>query len=110
MDTPILVVPILIVLALLAPRLLLASVGSAGDVLAQLFVPPDRALGWPHGVQESDAPWGWQPGAAAQATAPAADQPVTDLDDVLDLAASGRAGYVEPPHRVAPIRFRARPH
>ena len=43
----------------LVSRPLLESVGGTGDFLAQLFVPPDRSLGWPRGVQESDAPWGW---------------------------------------------------
>jgi len=41
-------------------RLVVAAAGSTGDVMATLFVPPDRALGWPHGVQESDEPWGWR--------------------------------------------------
>src|SRR5262245_56488280 len=44
----------------LVARPLVQSVGTAGDVMAQLFVPPNRTLGWPHGVQESDAPWGWR--------------------------------------------------
>ena len=62
MDTPNLLVAIaFLVLLIVGPRLAYVSVGRTGDVLAQLFVPPDRALGWPHGVQESDEPWGWQP-------------------------------------------------
>ena len=36
------------------------SVGQAADGMATLFVPPDRALGWPRGVQEIDDPWAWQ--------------------------------------------------
>ncbi len=38
-----------------------SAVGATSDLLGQLFVPPDRALPWPHGVQESDEPWGWRP-------------------------------------------------
>ena len=60
MDTPNLLVPIaFIAMVIVVPRLVYESVGRTGDVIAQLFVPPDRALGWPHGVQESDEPWGW---------------------------------------------------
>jgi hypothetical protein len=44
-------------------RLVLGTIGHTGEVLASLFVPPDRALGWPRGVQESDEPWGWRGGA-----------------------------------------------
>lgn len=54
--------PILIVLAVIlasgAGRAL-TVLGRSSDVMASLFVPPDRALGWPHGVQEADAPWSW---------------------------------------------------
>ena len=45
----------------------LTTLGHASDCMASLFVPPDRSLGWPHGVQEQDAPWSWQ------AAAPSAD-------------------------------------
>ena len=51
-------------------RAVLASLGPTGDVLATLFVPPDRKLPWPHGVQESDEPWGWDPAAAATTDPP----------------------------------------
>ncbi len=39
----------------------LATLGLASDVMASLFVPPDRRLGWPHGVQEQDVSWTWRP-------------------------------------------------
>jgi hypothetical protein len=45
----------------------LTTLGRASDCMASLFVPPNRSLGWPHGVQEQDAPWSWQ------AAAPSAD-------------------------------------
>ena len=38
----------------------LGAIGSSSDVMASLFVPPDRRLGWPRGVQESDEPWAWR--------------------------------------------------
>jgi hypothetical protein len=61
MDTPNLLVPVVVgLLLVLMPRLILQSVGRASEGIAQLFVPPDRALGWPRGVQESDEPWAWR--------------------------------------------------
>ena len=41
-------------------RRVLGAMGSSSDVMASLFVPPDRSLGWPRGVQESDEPWAWR--------------------------------------------------
>jgi hypothetical protein len=68
---PILIVAVLAVLAV-AGRMM-TSLGRASDVMASLFVPPDRALGWPHGVQEQDAPWSWRMSApAAEADLPPA--------------------------------------
>ncbi len=57
------------------PRLILDSVGKTGDSLSVLFVPPDWKLGWPHGVQEGDADWGWRTpvAAGAQEVVPSAD-------------------------------------
>ncbi|HZC32496.1 MAG TPA: hypothetical protein VE640_04325 [Candidatus Bathyarchaeia archaeon] len=57
-PNPILIVAVLVVLTV-ASRMM-TSLGRASDVMASLFVPPDRALGWPHGVQEQDAPWSWR--------------------------------------------------
>ena len=51
----------------------LTTLGHACDCMASLFVPPDRSLGWPHGVQEQDAPWSWQSAApSADGEVPAA--------------------------------------
>src|SRR5689334_22135263 len=67
MDAPSLVVVALVVLGLIfGPRFVLESVGRTGDGLAALFVPPDRSLGWPRGVQEADEPWGWHVIAGAE--------------------------------------------
>jgi hypothetical protein len=55
--------PILIVVVAVAASgagRALAVLGRSSDVMASLFVPPDRSLGWPHGVQEQDAPWSWR--------------------------------------------------
>jgi hypothetical protein len=66
-DQPNLLSLILIVVVLvLAPRFAVRTMGLTGDLLAQLFVPPGRALGWPHGVQESDEPWAWRSPQSAQ--------------------------------------------
>ena len=61
MDAPSLLFLVIVGLAAwFVPRLLVESVGRASDGIAQLFVPPDRSLGWPRGVQEGDDPWGWR--------------------------------------------------
>jgi hypothetical protein len=58
--SPILVIFVILIAASGLGRVL-AQLGVASDLMASLFVPPDRALGWPHGVQEQDAPWSWRP-------------------------------------------------
>jgi hypothetical protein len=51
----------------------LTVLGRSSDVMASLFVPPDRSLGWPHGVQEQDVAWSWRPtGQSADAGIPPA--------------------------------------
>jgi hypothetical protein len=94
----------------LVARPLVESVGTAGDVMAQLFVPPNRALGWPHGVQESDAPWGWR-SPSAVIDPPMMGGPFDGADlEPLDpdaLSTPIRAGSFVVP--VQPVR-RHRPH
>ncbi|TMF37265.1 MAG: hypothetical protein E6I26_07640 [Chloroflexi bacterium] len=86
MDTPNLIVPLVIVIVLiLTPRLVLRSVGAAGDIVAQLFVPPDRALGWPHGVQESDDPWGWRGGVDRTSGPDGGPDPGDDQPTIVEL-------------------------
>ena len=68
---------------LLAPRLILEFVGRAGHGVARLFLPPEGMSGWPKGVQEDDRPWGWrsppvEPEPVAPATTP-------DGIEVIDL-------------------------
>jgi hypothetical protein len=86
----------------------------AGDGMATLFVPPDRSLGWPRGVQEDDEPWGWRPGLedpdlpVAVGGAPG-DGPSGDPTDAGDLwPAAG--SLVVPLARVRPVRLIVRPH
>ena len=79
-------------------RLVLGTIGATGDVMATLFVPPDRTLGWPHGVQESDEPWAWRGGAAA---AIPGGRPTDGADPPADAPAAGPSGpYVVPVERV----------
>ena len=89
----------------LVSRPFVQSVAATGDVVAQLFVPPNRALGWPRGVQESDAPWGWRP-ASVLVDPPAAADPsyAADLEplDPDELAIIVRAGSFVVP--VQPVR------
>ena len=91
-----------------------SAIGATSDLLAQLFVPPDRALPWPHGVQESDEPWGWRSAPAAGGPEPPQSDDREDaptLFDIVDFAATGpaRGGLVvdlrpvpsNRPHRAA---------
>jgi hypothetical protein len=71
------------------PRLIIDSVGRAGDNLSVLFVPPDWKLGWPHGVQEGDADWGWRaPAVTTDGAGPGAalteDSASPELIDLID--------------------------
>ncbi len=52
---------VLVACLIRAGRRAIGALGGSSDVMGSLFVPPDRRLGWPRGVQESDEPWGWQP-------------------------------------------------
>jgi len=111
MDTPNLLLPMIIVgLFFILPRVAV-SAGHAGDVVAQLFVPPNRGLGWPHGVQESDEPWGWhggRPGRSPDRPGDPDDVVVFEVFDVVDLASPGDGLVVDirpvpttRPHRLA---------
>jgi hypothetical protein len=73
--TPIILVAIILIAAAGFGRLM-AQLGLASDFLASLFVPPDRTLGWPHGVQEQDTPWTWRlPAAPTDPSDPTAPVP-----------------------------------
>jgi hypothetical protein len=68
---------------LLAPRVILELVGRAGHGVARLFLPPEGMTGWPKGVQEDDRRWGWgSPPADPEPAAPATSQ---DGIEVIDL-------------------------
>jgi hypothetical protein len=105
---------VVVALAVVVGRFVLRPMGGAGDVMAGLFVPPDRSLGWPHGVQESDEPWGWRPGRRPE---------LEVLGDPNDLAGGSGDGersegaipvrsgaLVVPVGRVTPVRLGLRPH
>jgi hypothetical protein len=84
------------------PRLILDSFGRTGDALAVLFVPPDWKLGWPHGVQEGDADWGWRSPAttAPEPAGGAADDTEPQVFELIDESAAtwthGEALVIEP--------------
>jgi hypothetical protein len=101
MDPSTLVAIVLLIAALvLVPRYALEGLGRASDGLAQLFVPPDRTLRWPHGVQESDDPWGWHE-AAAVAVDPVAPVVMDDAGDVaIEELPAGDGRLVVPVRRV----------
>ena len=83
-----------------------SAIGATSDLLAQLFVPPDRALPWPHGVQESDEPWGWRSGPAAGRPGPPDDDDrdetptLFDIVDVPSATGPARGGLVVDLRRV----------
>jgi hypothetical protein len=102
-----------VAVAVVVGRFVLRPIGGAGDVMAGLFVPPDRSLGWPHGVQESDEPWGWRPAR----TEPEVFGRPDDLggrsvdDERVEDATPARSGsLVVPVGRVTPVRLGLRPH
>jgi hypothetical protein len=88
-------------IGVLMGRLVLGTVGRTGDLLSSLFVPPDRALGWPRGVQESDEPWGWRGAAPGgepdSAGSPGGGEPREIRELRLDRAAGP---FVVPVRRV----------
>ena len=93
-----------------AARFGLGSLDRAEAVFASLFVPPDRTLGWPRGVQESDAPWGWQPPINPLVDDAAGSEAVTELAaEPPAVLLSGHSSYVERPHRVDPVHVRTLP-
>jgi hypothetical protein len=101
MDTPNLLIPVVAgLLLVLMPRLILQSVGRVSEGMATLFVPPDRTLGWPRGVQESDEPWAWRVPAGdpsrgsdpAEAAGPPVLVELTDVPyELVDLPSEGAA-------------------
>jgi hypothetical protein len=93
-----------------AARTAIRPLDQAEAVFASLFVPPDRTLGWPRGVQESDAPWGWRPPIDAIAADPTDPTPIADLPaEPSAEVLTGHSTYVEHPHRVDPVRIRTLP-
>jgi hypothetical protein len=93
-------------------RFILSTMGRAGDAMATLFVPPDQALGWPHGVQEGDEPWGWR--GSASAPGPGADAGRNDDDrgsgEPRDWTDPLDGTFVVPVDRVEPVHLGVRPH
>jgi hypothetical protein len=94
-------------------RFVLSTMGRAGDVMASLFVPPDRALGWPRGVQESDEPWGWRRPSAGGLSRPGdtgADDDDRGSGEARDWTEPLHGTFVVPVDRVAPVHLGVRPH
>jgi hypothetical protein len=93
-------------------RFVVTTMGRAGDVMATLFVPPDRALGWPRGVQESDEPWAWRrsPGLAAERAIDPNDDGGDGPAEPTEWTDPAAGRFVVPVDRVAPIHLGVRPH
>ncbi|MBA2382913.1 MAG: hypothetical protein H0V73_12450 [Chloroflexi bacterium] len=92
-------------------RFLLFTSGRAGDGIATLFVPPDHALGWPHGVQESDEPWAWRSGPRSLEVVEAAgtdDDPRPPHGPPTSHPRSGSYEVETAP--VTPVTIRTRSH
>ena len=91
----------------------LTSAGRAGDGIAALFVPPNRTLGWPDGVQESDEPWGWRSGprpTMAPPTSAGDDDGGGGFGDEPTPIGPGRGALIVPVAPVRPVRLVLRPH
>ena len=96
-------------LIFLSTRSVLRTLDRAEAGFASLFVPPDRTLPWPRGVQESDSPWGWRRPIETIEGADLDDGPPIDLGAAMRAPAPGHVRYVEPARRVDPIHVRALP-
>ena len=96
-------------LLFLSMRTVLRTLDRAETGFASLFVPPDRTLPWPRGVQESDSPWGWRPPMLTIEGAGDDDGSEVDLEAALTAPVPGHSRYVEPPQRVEPIHVRTLP-
>jgi hypothetical protein len=103
------------VVAVGATRVVMSSLGRAGDGIATLFVPPDRTLPWPRGVQEGDEPWGWR-GAAPTGAAPPVDPGAgeddqgTGVDRDVAWTEPLDGPFVVPLGPVDPVQVGVRPH
>ena len=91
-------------------RSVVITLDKAETGFASLFVPPDRALGWPHGVQEGDEPWAWRGAPPTEV--------VTSIGDPADGGSPTQPARLEEPRRalvvpvapVAPVHLGLRPH
>jgi hypothetical protein len=86
-ELSLILVVVVIVIAAASVGRVLSQLGLASDLMASLFVPPDRALGWPHGVQEQDTPWTWRLPKASSTS------PIDPSDPTLSV----------PTERIAPL-------
>jgi hypothetical protein len=103
----------LLVVAAAFGRFVLTSLDRAESGFASLFVPPDRTLGWPHGVQEGDEPWAWRAARSQplEVLGGSPAEPDRELPTPVSDWSAPRAGaLVVPVGRVAPVRFRLRPN
>jgi hypothetical protein len=97
-------------LLFLSMRFALRSLDRAEAGFASLFVPPDRTLPWPRGVQESDSPWGWNPPIPTIEPDDGEREATTaDVEAALAAPPPGHSRYVETPHKVDPITVRTLP-
>ena len=103
---------VLVVAGFVLASPMFASVGQAADGMATLFVPFDRALGWPRGVQESDEPWAWHAPDPASATVDIDGDAGSDDRRSGDVSWVGpdRGAYVVPLALVEPVHLTVRPH
>ena len=92
-------------------RFLVTTLDRAESGFASLFVPPDRTLGWPRGVQESDEPWAWR-APTAHVEDPGLEPPGGPGERTMieAPAADARRSLVVPVRPVAPVHFNLRPH
>ena len=112
MDPSRFTIALAIVLVAIGLSRFLNTAGRAGDTMAALFVPPDRSLGWPHGVQERDEPWAWRAPARSSATEirPPDDGAASGSGDERSWGDPPPDRYVVPVAPVDPVHLGARRH
>ncbi len=102
---------VLVVAGFVLASPMFASVGQAADGMATLFVPPDRALGWPRGVQEIDDPWAWQVSRPAAPIAVGSGDGVGDgISGDAEWVVPAQGAFVVPLAPVDPVHLTVRPH
>jgi hypothetical protein len=97
-------------IVLVLVRSVVITLDKAETGFASLFVPPDRTLGWPHGVQEGDEPWAWRAAPPTEVVTSSGDPGDPGGPSQPAEIAEPRRALVVPVGPVAPVHLGLRPH